>query len=332
MLTSADILVLPYDEQFSRAGVQYARDSLHFTYNRSKPEGADRLRKRVTGIAFEMATRRWLEAVSIRYDRLGATLLGDPDQFDLAIGGRRCDLKGQLIFEKSKITNLHADPSWLLDTAALVPEDQLMSERLGENDVYLFGFVTGLEARHSTDTEKAAAKGLPVYMIHTPAREVWANLDPWQSLGDLVFKSNGAAPLRIEIGGQDGQHKAVRERVKLPPHTRMTALRDYYSVLYLGTPKIPAAAVGLHSSALKQTQIVEPLDWENIWLYGQRVYLGGWLNKHDFRERSRRLPSNTLVKQTHSTPGAARALPFSELRPMAELVEIAVRHQRRNEQ
>jgi hypothetical protein len=329
MLTSADILVLPYDEQFSRAGVQYARDSLHTAYHRFKNETPDRLRTTVAGIAFEMATRRWLEAASIRYDRLGATTLSDPNRFDLAIGGRRFDLKCHLICDKSKIAELHTDPAWLLETDALVPEDQFASERLSENDVFVFGFVTGLEARHSTDTDKAAAKGLPVYMIHLPARETWAKIDPWQSLGDLIFKSNADEPLRIEIGGQDGHHKAVRERVKLPPHTRITALRDYYSVLYLGTPKVPTAAVGLHSSALKQTQVVEPLDWMNIWLYGQRVYLGGWLNKRDFREHSRRLQANSSVKHLHATQGINQALMMRDLRPMAELAEIALKHQGR---
>lgn len=327
MLIPADIAILPYDGQFSRAGAQYARGSLHFAAAWSKSEDTGYLRRIVSGIAFEMATRRWLEAASIRYDRLGATALTSPDRFDLAIGGRRCDLKGWLIGDKSRIAGLHSDPAWALEAEALVPEEQLMSEHLGEQDIYIFGFVTGLEARHSADTAKALARGLPVYMIHLPARDVWAQIDPWQSLGGLAFKSNADEPLRIEVGGQDAGRKAIRERVKLPPRTRMTALRDYYSVLYLGTPALPAAALGVHSSGLGQTQIVEPVDWDNIWLYGQRVYLCGWLNKHDYRERSRHLPAQSAVKQCHQTPSASRALPMGELRSMAELAEVALKHQ-----
>src|SRR3990172_8426068 len=65
MISASDLIVLPYDPQYSRAGVQYARDSLHYTYNRMKLNTADRLRKIVAGIAFEMAARRWLEAQGV---------------------------------------------------------------------------------------------------------------------------------------------------------------------------------------------------------------------------------------------------------------------------
>ncbi len=330
MLDTNDFLALPFDEQFARAGAQYARDSLHFRYSRLQACTAEHLRAIVTGIAFEMATRRWLEAGAIRYDRLGATTLTASDRFDLAIGGRRCDLRANLISDRSQIAALHADLNWLLDAEALVPEDQLTAERLGENDLYIFGFVTGLEARHSTDTQKALARGLPVYMIHLPNQTTWACLNPWQSLGGLAFKSNAEEPLRIEIGGQDAQRKAIRERVKLPPRTRISALRDYYSVLYLGTPTAPVGAVGLHSVGLKQTQIIQPLDWDNIWLYGQRIYLCGWLNKHDFRQQSRHLPAQSQVKQAHTTDAPTCAVSIEQLRPMGELAEIALNHQRRS--
>lgn len=329
MLTPADIVILPYDEQYSRAGVQYARDSLYFSARQGRPTSPSDLRRIVTGIGFEMATRRWLEAGSIRYDRLGATSLTSPDRFELAIGGRRCDLRFCLIGDKGRIASLHADPAWLLEAEALVSDADLASERLEESDVYVFGFVTGLEARQSADSLKAAGRGLPVYMLHSPAPEVWACIDPWQSLGALAFKSNAEEPLRIEIGGQDGQHKLIRERVKLPPRTRMTALRDYYALFYLGTPTLPAAAVGLHCAGRGQTAIVEPVDWDNIWLYGQRVYLCGWLNKHDFREQSRRLPAQTCIKQLSQTTDDCHSLTVTGLRAMAELAELATRHQRK---
>lgn len=328
MLAPSDIVVLPYDPQFSRAGVRYARDSLHYTYNRMRLNAADRLRKIVAGIAFEMAARRWLESASIRYSRIGATAFTDPDRFDLAVGGRRCDLKSSLICDKRKIVDLHRDPAWALDAEALVPDDQFDSERMGENDIYLFGFVTGLEARHTTDTEKALAKNLPACLVHTPPRDTWAGLSPWRSLGEITLKSSAAAPIVIEIGGQAADHSAIRERVRLLPRAPAAVKHDYYSALYLCAPRQPAGAVGLHSPVLRETHVAEPADWANIWVYGQRVYLCGWLNKHDFRQSSRRLPANSPVKQYRRTATANRALPVRELRPMAELAEIARKYQR----
>ena len=329
MLTPSDITILPYDDQFSRAGAQYARDSLHFTYNRMRLNTGDRLRKIVTGIAFEMAARRWLESASIPYNRLGATAFTEPDRFDLALGGRRCDLKSSLIYDKDKIAALHADAGWALDAEALVPEDQFASERMGENDIYIFGFVTELEAaHHSTDTEKANAKRLPAYIIHTPPRGQWANLKPWRPLGELAIQSKAFAPITVEIGGQAANRAAVRERIKLAPGSRVELKREYYSVLYLAVSRLPNGGISLRSPARKLAYWIAPADWSNIWVYGQRVYLCGWMNKHDFRVHSRHLPAGSPVKQYKHTATANRAMPIHDLRPMAELADIARRYAR----
>lgn len=326
MLVAADLIVLPYDPQFSSAGVQYARDSLHYTYNRMHLKVADRLRKIVAGIAFEMAVRRWLETEGVPYNRLGATAFTSPDRFDLAIGGRRCDLKSYLIYDRHKITALHADPAWALDAQAMIPEDQFETERMGENDLYLFGLVTGLEARHSTDTEKAIARRLPVYLIHPLPAERWANTKPWQSLGPVTLKSNASAPITVEIGGQAADHSAVRERLTLPPRARLAVERNYHAVLYISVPRPPDGEIGLHCPALGEPHLIQTSEWANIWIYGQRVYLCGWLNKHDFRKASGVLPPDTPVKQYHHTATSNRALPMSGLRSMAELAEIARKH------
>jgi hypothetical protein len=326
MLTADDILVLPYDSQFSRAGVQYARDSLNYTYNRMRLTPADRLRKIAAGIAFEMAVRRWFESVKIPYNRLGATAFTAPDRFDVAIGGRRCDLKSSLIYDRHKIAALHADPGWVLDATALVPEDQFASERMNEQDIYVFGFVTGLEARQPADTARAEARGLPVCLVNAPPRARWANLAHWRSLGGLALKSNAGIPLTVEVGGQDSRHHSIRERVRLPPGTRTLLKQDYYAVLYLSLPRLPEAAVGLHSQALRQLHLVQPADWANIWIYGQRIYLCGWLNKQDFRARSRRLPARSPVKQYRQTATANLSLPIRELWAMADLAARVSRH------
>ncbi len=324
MLSSSDLVVLPYDAQFSRAGAQYARDSLHFTYNRMRLPTADRLRKIVVGVAFEMATRRWLEAAAIRYNRLGATAFTDPDRFDLAIGGRRCDLKCSLIYDKRKMLALHADPGWALDAAALVPEDQFDSERLSENDIYLFGFVTGREARQSTDTEQALVKRLPVYLVHIPPREVWAAR--WRSLGELTLTNNADTSITLEIGGQDKQRQAIHERVRLLPHAETLLQPEFYSVLHLALGRLPGGVIELRSEALGRTQRIGPFDWANIWVYGSRVYLCGWLNKRDFRQRSCCLPAQSRVKQYNHTAYPNRALPIGKLRSMSELAETVQKH------
>lgn len=322
-LSASDIVVLPYDSQFSRAGVEYARRALQTAYNRSKLTSAEALRKVVSGVAFEMAARRWLESQSIQYNRLGAAAYTNPNRFTLAIGGRRCDLRGSLIDDKGKIVEFHKDAGWALEAIALIPEEQFDADWMEENDIYLFGFVTGLEARHSTDSQKALAKGLPADLVHLPPAERWGGNGGGQPWGEVALKSNAESPIEVEIVGQGINRELIRESVILQPHLRTALQHDYHAVLYLHTAALPEAAIGLHSPALSQTHLIEPGGWANIWLYGQRVYLCGWLNKHDFREQSQRLPPYSSIKQRRPTTVSSRALPVNELRPMAELTAIA---------
>jgi len=324
-LTASDILILPYDTQFSIAGVQYARDSLHYTHNRMNLKKADRLRKIVAGVAFEMAVRRWLENESVPYQRLGATPFTEVDKFDLAIGGRRCDLKSHLIYNRFKIASLHNDPSWALEAQALIPEDQFESKRMEENDLYIFGFVTGLEARHSSETEKALAKNLPAFLVYTPPA-LWLNEREWKPLGEIVLKTNESEPITVEVGGQRADRSAIHERVRLSTRTRISLSHEYYSVLYLAVPRIPRGEIRLQSAALHQEHVIAPSEWGNIWIYGQRVYVCGWMNKNGFRAASHKLAAGSLVKQYTHTSTVNRAMPIRELRQMSELVEIAKRH------
>src|SRR5512136_2566193 len=105
-LSPASILRLPYDDSLTLAGVEYAKKSLHYTYNRMGLNPAARLRKIVAGVAVELALRRWLEAESIPYDLLGATAFTEKDRYDLRLGGRRCDVKSFLISDGRRSADL----------------------------------------------------------------------------------------------------------------------------------------------------------------------------------------------------------------------------------
>jgi hypothetical protein len=322
MLSPAQVLRLPYDPSLTLAGIEYAKKSLHYTYNRMGLNPAARLRKIVTGVAVELAFRRWLEAQAIPYDLLGATAFTEKDRYDLCLGGRRCDMKSFLISDRPRITALRHDPAWLLDASALVPEDQFKSSALEENDLYLFGFLAGLETRHSQDLEKAVQAGQPVYLLHTLAEEAWLGQRTWRSLGRLTFTHPGSGRLAVEVGGQNAARAAIVERLKLPPQARVETAQEYYSLLYLRVPRLPADLVEVHSPALNETRRIAPLDWSNIWVYGLEVFIAGWLTKAEFRALGRLLPAGTAVKQYRQTQVDNRAVPVSELRPLAELAQL----------
>jgi len=322
MLSYSDIRRLPYDASLTLAGIEYAKKSLHYTYNRMHLSGAERLRKIVAGVAVELAFRRWLDANGVAYDLLGATGFTEKDKYDLRLGGRRCDLKSFLLSNRDKITALRRDPAWLLDAAALVPDDQFESHALTENDFYLFGFLAGLETRDGDDLKKVIANGQDFYLLYALTGAHWLGQRRWRSLGRLALKSNTRRPIEVDVGGQNEKREAIVERLRLEPRTRAETQSEFFSLLYLHVPRLPGGAVGVSSPAFKDTRLIEPPDWVNIWVYGMEIYLAGWLTKAEFRARGRRLPAGASVKQYPRTQTANRVVLVKDLRPIEELAQL----------
>lgn len=326
MAGPAEILRLPFDATLTRAGIEYAKRSLHFTYNRMGLGAGARLRKIVAGVAVELAFRRWLEAGGVAYDLLGATHFTERDEYDLRLGGRRCDVKSFLISDRAKITALRRDPAELLRAEALVPEDQLRSETLSENDIYLFGFLAGLETRGAEALRRALAAEQPVYLLHALQPAHWRGArHTWRSLGRLVLKANTAEALELEVGGLDQSHGALTQRLHLAPRTRVVTPAEYFALLYLHADRLPGGTVGVRSPALRETLLVAPSDWVNIWVYGLEIFLAGWLTKAEFRAKSRPLPTGTAVWQYPRTQTDNRAVPVTQLRPVSQLAALAQR-------
>jgi len=322
MLSAPAILRLPYDASLTIAGIEYAKKSLHYTYDRMRLGTAARLRKIVAGVAVELAFRRWLDADGVPYNLLGATAFTEKDRYDLSLGGRRCDLKTFLVSDRAKISALRRDPAWLLDAAALVPEDQFRSEALGEHDFYLFGFLAGLETRHGEEVRRALAAEQPVYLVRTFTEANWLGERAWRSLGNLVLKANTQQPIEVEVGGQ-GESRAARvERLQLEPRMRAATQSEFFSLLYLHVPRLPDGPVGVRSPTLDDTRLIEPVDWVNVWVYGIEIFVAGWVTKADFRARSHKLPAGSPVKQYPRTQTANRALPVRDLRPIGELAAL----------
>jgi hypothetical protein len=319
MIASTDILRLPYDDTLTRAGVEYAKKSLHYTYDRMHLNLGARLRKIVAGVAVELAFRRWLDANEVPYDLLGATAFTEKDKYDLRLGGRRCDLKSFLISRRETITALRRDPGWLLDATALVPEDQLLKPSLDDGDIYTFGFLAGLETRQRDDVDKAVQTGQPVELVASPDADGWLGRGPWRPLGPLALKTDLLTPLEVEIGGQGADHGALVERLLLPPRERVETQHEFYSLLYLRVDRLPEGPLGVRSPVLRETHLVAPTHWQNIWVYGMEVIIAGWLTKGDFRSHSRRLPAGSRVKQYARTQTNNYALEVRHLRPILDL-------------
>jgi hypothetical protein len=322
MLTPSDFIHLSYSSDLTQAGITYACRSLSHTYNRMGGSPFERLRRIVAGVAVELAFRRYLTAHDIPHGNLGATPFTDPDRYDVSLGGRRCDLKSYMVARKGVIQRIREDPAYLLEASALVPRDQVLSDHLQDKDLYIFAFLEALVTPKREDLEKAIKAGQPVHCIH-PLPEKWSHPMPWASLGRLSAKSDASEALSLELGGQGEAGGSVTEWIDLAPRQRASVQTDFYALNYLHAHQIPDGRIGVHSPITRQTYLAHPHQWGNIWVYGLKMVLAGYMTRGEFRQKASVLPAGSQVLQYPKTRTVNFAVPLVELRPLEELFERA---------
>lgn len=318
MLSPSDLITLPYTPDLTTAGIAYACRSLSYTYDRMGGSRFARLRRIVAGIAVELAFRRYLQASEVAFDLLGATHFTEPDRYDIALGGRRCDLKSFMLYRKQKIRLIRARPETLLTAQALVPEDQLTSDHFQDEDLYIFAFLTALITPDRTALRRALAARQPVFLIH-PLPQKWARPSRWRPLGRLAMKAELEAPLTVEIGGQDAGRAFRVEQIELLPNKRVELGEDWHTISYLSIPRPLSGRVGLHSPVLGQTYLVQPHQWGNIWVYGMEIILAGYMTRGEFRRRAKRLPAGSRVFQYPRTRTDNWSVPVADLHAIPDL-------------
>ena len=60
-------------------------------------------------------------------------------------------------------------------------------------------------------------------------------------------------------------------KLVLPPHTRVEVNGDFYSLAYVHVESKPKARLGIYSPTRKETYLIEPMTWSNIWVYGMDI-------------------------------------------------------------
>jgi len=320
MISSSDLIHLPYTRNLTEGGIAYAVRSLPYTFNRAGGSPYDRLRRTVASVAVELAFRRYLSEQNIPFDVKGATPFTEPDRYDVTLGGRRCDIKSFLISYREQIAEMKRNPQVVLGAPALVPSDQNAAEGRSDKDLYLFAFLSGLIAASQADLEKAMYADQPHYLIHAMP-EMWARPVQWNPLGELVLKSDSDETQVLEIGGQDEGREMRTSVLEIPPRTRVKLDDGFHSVAYIHITSLPNARIGIHSPALQETYIIGEMDWGNIWVYGTNILLAGWLTREEFNRGARAILPGARVFQYDRTRTKNLAVNVSELKPLAELFE-----------
>ncbi len=318
MLSPADLIHLPYTPDLTEGGIAYALRTLPNRFDHAEGKPYNQLRRTVAGAAVELAFRRYLSQQGIPFEIASANPFTNPDQYDVSLGGRRCDVQSFFISHRDQIAQMRSDSSLILNAPALVPSDHHVNDGHADNDLYLFAFLSGLIAASQDDLKKVIETNQPRYLIHLMP-EAWRRPYQWTPLAPLVLKSESDEELIVEISGQDEGRGFVTRVLSLPPKVRVTVDAPFYSVMAIHVRNIPSARIGIHSPAFKEAHVIAPLEWGNLWLYGMDITLTGWITREEFRRRAKLIAPNSRVFQYDRTKTKNLAVPVSSLNPLGEL-------------
>jgi len=324
MITTSDLLHLPYTPDLTEGGITYALRSLAYTYDRAGAVSYSRLRHIVASVAVELAFRRYLSQNNIPFEVKAATPFTEKERYDVSLNGRRCDLKTYLISHRNQIADIRRDPSLLLNAPALVPSDSHAGDGRQLNDIYIFGFFFGLIAASQTDLKHAIGNKQPHYLVHA-LPEAWRKPLNWNPLGALTLKSDSEEELILEVNGQDEGREMKRSTISLPPKKKVALAESFYSITSFHVRRMPEARIGIHCEAIKDAYIISTSQWNNIWVYGMEIFLAGQITYEEFGGQAKTLLPNSKVYQYERTRIKNLAVPVSKLKPIQKLVKGASR-------
>jgi hypothetical protein len=286
MISPDDLILLPYSSDLTPAAIAYICQNLPLPASQIIPETFRGLRHLVAQKAAELSFQRHITSQQVPHKLGFQSRFASPGLVRVVIGGRNCSLHNSAIWKRQDILRVHKEPATLLSYQAVLPSAELFQETHLETDLLVFSFVTGLVTQTRAETIKALSAGKTAYILY-PLTAAWSQPSHRGPLGKVILKSESDRELTITLGGYDEKHSFVSEEVNLPPRRRVQARQNYYSLAYLQTSRLPTRRLGLHCPALDKTLLIQPHQWGNIWVYGMRVGLAGWITRQEFRQYAR---------------------------------------------
>jgi hypothetical protein len=320
-IDTSDLIHIPYDASLSLAGATFACRTLQHMLTRLGRVSPHRMRRTSVNIAAHLALRRWLESAEVPYDLFQASPITQPERPALVVGGRRVHIQNTFIPSKHHIRRLQRNPSWLLEMNATLPDDQLALEDLGEGDLFVFAFITGLETRNQAGLRRALAAQQTSYLVSIPARVWWQRKKDGLPLGPLTVKSSNPATLILEYGASLSDNRYRVEQLSIPPMQQSTTSHHLVSLFHIYASQLPEGDLSIHCPSFTQSWVIEPDDWANIWVYGIEIIFVGWTTKGAFRKSARRFPRGTRTQIGRRTRVDSHAKPVPQLRPLLEIAQ-----------
>jgi hypothetical protein len=323
MITSTDLLHLPYTPDLSEGGIAYACRILAGARNSQTRTGSgntvERMRRMAAGVAVDLAFRRHLSTQGVPFQSRGVSPFETPQRYDISLGRHRCIVVNYLITRRAQVAQIQQNPPILLQVPALVPLEQFAAEGGQPDDLFLFAFLPAEVAASHEEIGRDLALGKPAHLIH-PLPDEWAHPAEWLPLEDLALKSDCETLLSLEIFGQNREREFTSTSLELAPRTRLVAGQGFYSLAGLHPGRMPEGRIGLHSALRGEPYLVAPYGWGNLWVGGVQIILAGWLSREEFRRKARVLKPGVSTFQFARTRVKNLSVPIEELNPLEPLL------------
>ena len=318
MVTSADLISLAFNPELVANGITVTCRWLVESAGQSAAPGYPHVRERVAQICLELAFRRYVSQASLPHRFLDHTPFSEPQHRDIALGGRRCVLVPSLVSRSSLISRIRQEAGILLDFPLPVTPGGGASDQ--PEDLYIFGFLLGTVTPSLRTLQKAVAAGRPIHLLHwLPSRCQYPRERPKGKgkVGTLTLVNEGNQPITLELSGHGDNREPLVQRIHLPPG-ELNLETSFSSLSNLQVRELPGGDLSIHSSILGEVHRVQPIDWGNLWIYGEQIILAGYLTVDEYRQAARRQRAAQL-----SQPPAGwlepKKLPVMVLKPLPYL-------------
>ncbi len=317
MLEAADFITLPYTPDLNWAGIAYVCRMLAQPIWDARNPTYPQLRQVVAEKAATLALIRYLETRDVRFRIYNLAPFTDPNRSDIVIAGRRCEIRCSLSFQKTKtLTSAHTIGR-LMKATALVPKDRIADENLGNEEIFIFSFVSALR-----NNALSGRSNNYEYMLYKMP-ESWNRPQNRVPLGLVRISNNSHKKVALEVAGYNNNHELQIEKLEIRPQECGVSGKIFDHLIYLHPDHVPDGAVTVYSTSRDKPLTILPHQWGNIWVYGVHIILCGSITISEVRRRiqgvsgSERKKPRTGLNQQHFR------ITIRELHPLDELFSEA---------
>ncbi|MGD2251515.1 MAG: hypothetical protein PVF70_01225 [Anaerolineales bacterium] len=238
----------------------------------------------------------------------------------MVIGGRRLFVACHTVTNRRQIQKLGQDPELLSQAKALIPERHFIRERIGQRDICVFAYLLCRETRTPGEVQQALKDQLPSHLLALPRKRGWRQHRPWRTLGRLAITNSTGQASTIELTGELPDRRLWKRLLAVQPGQSYNLDVALHTLLYLHPLDPPTPTLQVTSKVLAQPWIITSSDWDNLWFYGSRIWLAGWMPSGEFRHRSKHLSAGSYTRVGGRIRADHRWIRASDLRPLQDLL------------